>query len=97
VVVAPRGSGGTSLLLASLERRTTSGGRASGGGRVSFFLNTDDFLRDYGDMSAGGVKFVREPKVEAYGTVAVFEDLYGNRWDLREMAAAPHVRRVPGA
>jgi uncharacterized glyoxalase superfamily protein PhnB len=64
---------------------------------VSFFLNTDDFLRDYGDMSAGGVKFVREPKVEAYGTVAVFEDLYGNRWDLREMAAAPHVRRVPGA
>ena len=84
----------------SRERRTPNNEPWSGirrAGACLFFLNTDDFWRDYRDMAAGGVKFVREPKVEAYGTVAVFEDLYGNRWDLRELAAAPHVRRVPGA
>jgi uncharacterized glyoxalase superfamily protein PhnB len=55
------------------------------GGRVFLFLNTDDFWRDYNEMVAKGIKFVREPKTAAYGTVAVFEDLYGNLWDLLEL------------
>jgi uncharacterized glyoxalase superfamily protein PhnB len=55
------------------------------GGRVFLFLNTDDFERDYKEMVSRGVKFVREPKREAYGMVAVFEDLYGNLWDLLEL------------
>jgi catechol 2,3-dioxygenase-like lactoylglutathione lyase family enzyme len=83
VLVAPKGSGGTNLLLARAsndEQRAVVGHQT--GGRVSFFLKTDDFWRDNRDMVAGGVKFVREPTVEAYGTVAVFEDLYGNLWDL---------------
>jgi catechol 2,3-dioxygenase-like lactoylglutathione lyase family enzyme len=83
VLVAPRGSGGTSLLLARAsndEQRAAIGHQT--GGRVSFFLRTDDFWREHGNMVARGVKFVREPRVEVYGTVAVFEDLYGNLWDL---------------
>jgi uncharacterized glyoxalase superfamily protein PhnB len=52
------------------------------GGRVFLFLHTDDFWRDHRTMTARGVKFVREPKEEPYGTVAVFKDLYGNQWDL---------------
>ena len=52
------------------------------GGRVFLFLRTDDFWRDYNEMTAAGIKFVRAPKTESYGTVAVFEDLYGNLWDL---------------
>jgi catechol 2,3-dioxygenase-like lactoylglutathione lyase family enzyme len=83
VLVAPKGSGGTNLLLARAsnhEQRSAVGCQT--GGRVAFFLRTDDFWRDYQDMVAGGVKFVRKPAVETYGTVAVFEDLYGNRWDL---------------
>lgn len=85
VVVAPPGSSGTTILLA----RATNAEQASRigtqtGGRVFLFLQTDDFQRDYEGMRANGVKFVREPKVEPYGTVAVFEDLYGNRWDLIE-------------
>jgi uncharacterized glyoxalase superfamily protein PhnB len=55
------------------------------GGRVFLFLNTDDFWRDYNDMVAKGIKFVREPQAAPYGTVAVFEDLYGNRWDLLQL------------
>ena len=54
------------------------------GGRVFLFLSTEDFWRDYNDMLSVGIKFVREPKSEQYGTVAVFEDLYGNWWDLIE-------------
>jgi uncharacterized glyoxalase superfamily protein PhnB len=54
---------------------------------VFLFLNTDDFWRDYNLLKSRGVRFVREPKVQDYGTVAVFEDLYGNRWDLLEMKA----------
>lgn len=54
------------------------------GGRVLLFLHTDDFQRDYGRLVANGVKFVRPPRTEAYGTVAVFEDIYGNWWDLVE-------------
>lgn len=83
VVVAPAGSPGTSLLLA----RASSQGQEScvgnqTGGRVFLFLSTDDFWRDYRGMVDRGVPFVRPPSEEPYGTVAVFEDLYGNRWDL---------------
>ena len=82
VVLAPKG-GSTSLLLARAsndEQRAAIGNQT--GGRVAFFLNTDDFWRDHRSMTARGVKFVREPTVQSYGTVAVFEDLYGNLWDL---------------
>jgi catechol 2,3-dioxygenase-like lactoylglutathione lyase family enzyme len=85
VVVAPPGSSETTLLLA---RAATPGQEAfignQAGGRVFLFLQTDDFWRDYREMVSLGIKFVREPKVEDYGTVAVFEDLYGNLWDLVE-------------
>ena len=83
VVVAPPGSTGTSLLLARasrLEQEPFVGNQA--GGRVFLFLRTDDFWRDYNQMVARGVGFVREPKTESYGVVAVFQDLYGNLWDL---------------
>jgi len=83
VLVAPPGSTGTTLLLARAskpEQETVIGNQT--GGRVFLFLNTDDFWRDYNEMISRGVRFVREPKKEAYGTVAVFEDLYGNLWDL---------------
>ena len=85
VVVAPPGSTGTSLLLArasSPEQEAFVGDQA--GGRVFLFLCTDDFRRDHAAMQAAGVEFVREPKAAPYGTVAVFLDLYGNRWDLVE-------------
>ncbi len=86
VVVAPPGSRGTTLLLArpSNEDQQRFVGNQTGG-RVTFFLNTDDFERDYERMLARGVKFVREPKVQPYGKVAVFEDLYGNLWDLLQL------------
>jgi len=85
VVVAPPGSSGTSLLLARAvgdEQSSRIGNQT--GGRVFLFLYTDDFQRDYEAYRAAGVVFVREPHEENYGTVAVFEDLYGNRWDLIE-------------
>jgi len=86
VVVAPPGSTGTTLLLA---RATTPAQVAAignqTGGRVFLFLETDDFWRDYNALRAAGVRFVREPKQAPYGTVAVFEDLYGNLWDLVQM------------
>lgn len=88
VLVAPPGSTGTQMLLASAstpEQETCIGNQT--GGRVFLFLSTDDFWRDYEDMLAAGIEFVREPKDEPYGTVAVFEDLYGNRWDLIQPAA----------
>ena len=83
VLAAPRGSSGTNVLLAkaSNEEESSRIGNQTGG-RVFLFLYTDDFWRDYRAMSARGVKFVREPREEEYGTVAVFEDLYGNQWDL---------------
>jgi catechol 2,3-dioxygenase-like lactoylglutathione lyase family enzyme len=83
VVVAPPGSRGTSLLLAraSTSEQSAFIGRQTGG-RVFLFLNTDDFWRDYNEMLSVGIHFVREPKEAPYGTVAVFEDLYGNLWDL---------------
>ena len=86
VVVAPPGdNGGTSLLLArasNAEQANFVGDQA--GGRVFLFLQTDDFARDYERMRAEGITFVRPPAKQAYGTVAVFQDLYGNRWDLIE-------------
>lgn len=86
VVVAPPGSEGTQLLLAraSTPEQEAFIGRQTGG-RVFLFLQTDDFWRDYHEMAASGIRFVREPKCASYGTVAVFEDLYGNLWDLVQL------------
>jgi len=88
VVIAPPGSIGTTLLLARAskpEQESFVGNQT--GGRVFLFLNTDDFWRDYNDMVSEGIKFVREPRKEDYGTVAVFQDLYGNLWDLLQLDA----------
>lgn len=85
VVVAPPGSSETTLLLARAatpEQAEFIGNQS--GGRVFLFLQTDDFWRDYREMVSLGIRFAREPKEESYGTVAVFEDLYGNLWDLIE-------------
>jgi catechol 2,3-dioxygenase-like lactoylglutathione lyase family enzyme len=87
VVVAPPGGKGTTLLLARAttpEQTAFIGNQA--GERVFLFLRTDDFWRDYHTLLARGVCFVREPQQAEYGTVAVFEDLYGNRWDLVELS-----------
>jgi catechol 2,3-dioxygenase-like lactoylglutathione lyase family enzyme len=85
VVVSPPGSTGATLLLAraSTPAQAEFIGNQTGG-RVFLFLDTDDFWRDYNEMKSRGIKFVREPKEESYGIVAVFEDLYGNLWDLLE-------------
>jgi catechol 2,3-dioxygenase-like lactoylglutathione lyase family enzyme len=83
VVVGPSSGKGARLLLAraaSPEQAARIGDQA--GGRVFLFLETDDFARDHAALSARGVAFVEAPREESYGTVAVFEDLYGNRWDL---------------
>lgn len=83
VVVAPPGSDGVNLVLAKAsnkEQEAAIGNQT--GGRVFLFLRTDDFWRDYRAMQTAGVKIVREPIEQPYGTVAVFADLYGNLWDL---------------
>lgn len=83
VVVSPPGSSGTTILLARAskpEQMSFIGNQA--GGRIFLFLGTDDFWRDYNDMIAKGIEFVREPKDQSYGIVAVFNDVYGNLWDL---------------
>jgi catechol 2,3-dioxygenase-like lactoylglutathione lyase family enzyme len=87
VVIAPPGAGECKLLLARAanERQLASVGNQTGG-RVFLFMHTDDFQRDFVEMTARGVHFVRPPSQESYGTVAVFEDLYGNLWDLIEPA-----------
>jgi catechol 2,3-dioxygenase-like lactoylglutathione lyase family enzyme len=88
VRVAPRGDGAALLLArAATDEQRAAVGRQTGG-RVAFFLHTDDFARDYDAMKARGVKFIGEPRDEAYGRVVVFEDLYGNRWDFIEPAAS---------
>jgi catechol 2,3-dioxygenase-like lactoylglutathione lyase family enzyme len=82
------GGGETEILLARAatdEQRSRVGNQT--GGRVFLFLHTDDFARDYAAFRARGVRFVEEPRHESYGTVVVFEDLYGNRWDLVERKA----------
>lgn len=90
VVVGPPGERGARLLLARAEGEAQRGaiGRQTGG-RVGFFLETDDFARDHAAFSARGVRFAEPPRHEPYGTVAVFLDLYGNRWDLIERAPRP--------
>ena len=93
VVVSPPGSRGATLLLARAatpEQECFVGNQA--GGRVFLFLNTDDFWRDHAAMVSRGIEFVREPQEEAYGWVAVFEDLYGNRWDLLQLRRDPPPR-----
>lgn len=87
VVVRPRGTSGPNLLLAraSTEEQASRIGNQTGG-RVFLFLETDDFVRDYGSMRENGVHFLEEPRAEDYGTVVQFEDLYGNRFDLIERA-----------
>jgi catechol 2,3-dioxygenase-like lactoylglutathione lyase family enzyme len=89
VTVTPPGADGTTLLLARAttpEQAAFIGNQA--GGRVFLFLRTDDFWRDYREMLSAGIRFVREPKSAPYGMVAVFQDLYGNLWDLIQPSAA---------
>jgi catechol 2,3-dioxygenase-like lactoylglutathione lyase family enzyme len=85
VLVTPSNLAGAALLLAKASTAEQEGfiGNQTGG-RVFLFLGTDDFWRDYNQFLANGIKFIREPKEHEYGTVAVFEDLYGNLWDLLE-------------
>ncbi|GAA2515319.1 VOC family protein [Streptomyces levis] len=88
VVVEPGAPGaGTGLVLARADGAAQSARVGDQtGGRVGFFLHTDDFARDHARMTAAGVTFLEEPRHEPYGTVAVFQDLYGNRWDLLQPA-----------
>ncbi|APG89740.1 VOC family protein [Sinorhizobium americanum] len=88
VLVRPRGATETALLIARAEgdRQKAAIGNQTGG-RVGFFLFTDDFARDHAAMLAAGVEFLEMPRHEAYGTVAVFTDPFGNRWDLLQPAS----------
>ncbi|WP_419317534.1 VOC family protein [Caulobacter sp. ErkDOM-E] len=87
VVVSP-GPGGSRLVLAkAADAHQAARIGDQGGGRVWLFLHTDDFAGDHARMSAAGIRFLEAPRHEAYGSVAVFEDLYGNRWDLLEPKA----------
>ena len=86
VVVAPAGAGAALLLARAVEDAQRAAIGRQAGGRVFLFLETDDFARDHAAYLARGVRFVEQPRSEPYGTVAVFEDLYGNRWDLIEHA-----------
>ena len=96
VLVSPPGSSGTTILLARAsksEQLSFIGNQV--GGRVFLFLGTDDFWRDYNEMIVKGIEFVREPKEQSYGTVAVFKDLYGNLWDLVQFKEShPIAQRV---
>lgn len=86
VLVRPKGSAGCALLLAKgIDEMQQSRIGNQTGGRVFLFLNTDDFDRDYQNLLDKNVKIIREPKIEPYGKVAVFEDLYGNWWDLLQL------------
>jgi uncharacterized glyoxalase superfamily protein PhnB len=87
VLIAPPGATETHLLLAraAMPEQSSSIGNQTGG-RVLLFLYTDDFRRDFAAMTARGVKFLEAPRIEPYGTVAVFADLYGNKWDLIQPA-----------
>jgi catechol 2,3-dioxygenase-like lactoylglutathione lyase family enzyme len=82
VVVRPPGSACSVLLAQAADERQRAAIGNQAGGRVWLFLHTDDFARDHARMSANGVRFTEEPRHESYGIVAVWEDLYGNRWDL---------------
>lgn len=92
VIISPPGSKGTKILLARAskpEQEPFIGNQT--GGRVFLFLNTNNFWRDYNEMVALGIKFVRPPKEADYGTVAVFEDLYGNLWDLLQLKSYTYI------
>ena len=92
VLVAPAGESGCCLLLAKAKNAEELGAVGhQAGGRVFLFLHTDDLARDYGAFAARGVCFCEQPREEPYGTVAVFTDLYGNRWDLLQLK-----QEVPG-
>ncbi len=96
LIVAPPASQGTTLLLAQAAdpaQLLQVGHQAAG--RVFLFLHTDDFWRDYRLMQAANVKFLESPRQESYGTVAVFEDLYGNKWDLIQPADSLEPRPIP--
>ncbi|ULQ53620.1 VOC family protein [Flavihumibacter fluvii] len=85
VVVGPRGTDGCRFLLAraaNAEQESRIGNQT--GGRVFLFLHTDDFARDFAQYAVNGLRIIREPSIEPYGKVAVFEDIYGNLWDLIE-------------
>ena len=85
VLIAPKGGDGARLLLARADGPVQAAAVGNQtGGRVGFFLETDDFARDFAAFSASAVRFLEEPRHEPYGSVAVFEDLYGNKWDLIE-------------
>jgi catechol 2,3-dioxygenase-like lactoylglutathione lyase family enzyme len=89
VLVAPSSAPGSALLLAKAatpEQESRIGNQT--GGRVFLFLHTDDFWRDYREMKSRGIEFVEEPRQEPYGTVVVFKDLYGNKWDLVQTKTA---------
>ncbi len=88
VVVRPKGAETGLLLARAADDDQASRIGDQTGGRVGFFLNTDDFTADHSRMVAAGVRFLEEPRHESYGSVAVFEDLYGNRWDLLGRSAA---------
>jgi catechol 2,3-dioxygenase-like lactoylglutathione lyase family enzyme len=95
VIIAPPGTGDCSILLAKAngpEQLKTVGNQT--GGRVFLFLYTDDFYRDYQSMLEKGIHFIRQPAKEVYGTVAVFEDLYGNLWDLIEPSAKEKINKL---
>ncbi len=95
ILVGPADQDGTSLLLAqaSTPEQSDRVGNQTGG-RVFLFLHTDDFWRDYRELKAKGVRFNEGPREEEYGTVAVFEDLYGNKWDLIQLRKAKNSRSV---
>jgi catechol 2,3-dioxygenase-like lactoylglutathione lyase family enzyme len=98
VRVAPRGAKESQLLLAKAKNNEelAAVGRQSGG-RVFLFLHCDDFWHDYRELVSHGVKFAEAPRNEGYGTVAVFEDLYGNRWDLLQLKNQPNHPAEPTA
>ena len=98
VLVAPLGSTETCLLLAQAKNeRERAGIGQQGFGRVWLFLHTDDFIRDHTAMLAKGVRFLEAPRHESYGAVAVFEDLYGNKWDLLQLKASYRAPRFRAA
>jgi catechol 2,3-dioxygenase-like lactoylglutathione lyase family enzyme len=93
VLVAPSGGGARLLLAAPSDAGQAAHIGKQAGGRVFLFLHTDDFHRDYAQMSAKGVRFVETPRKEPYGWVAVFEDRWGNRWDLLELPPRQEANR----
>jgi len=99
VLVAPAGGGVQLVLAVPADPRQAAHIGEQAGGRVFLFLHTDDFQRDYAGMSARGVRFLESPRKEPYGWVAVFEDRWGNRWDLLEPSSpeqASRARAAPG-